>query len=231
MTCGCPHSLTAKGYAGIMYAFRNVIMWIPNAFVCFFLLAKMTPFCYNKHICAKWGMLMKHKTLWIRITAVACGLLLTVVGIAGVFAEDVPVVTQEEVVTAAPIVTDPVTDPPMWTESPTQAPTFPPTQPPTQPPVATTAQTVITEPPAQQETTRTQTPTENAGGNLDDNSSRPQATEFVPPTIPKTVSEKSYTTNYAAGIISWICVIVGLIVIFAVAASTKLSAFRTRGRT
>lgn len=51
----------------------------------------------------------------------------------------------------------------------------------------------------------------------------PDVTEFVPPTLPKTVSQKTYSTNYTAGIISWICVIVGVIVVIAVLTSTKIS--------
>ena len=56
----------------------------------------------------------------------------------------------------------------------------------------------------------------------------PDTTEFVAPTLPKTVSTKNYTTNYAAGIISWLCVLVGVIVIISVAVSTKLSGSRDR---
>lgn len=48
-------------------------------------------------------------------------------------------------------------------------------------------------------------------------------TEFVAPTVAKTVSSKSYTTNYTAGIVSWICVGVGIIVVAAVLISNKVS--------
>lgn len=47
--------------------------------------------------------------------------------------------------------------------------------------------------------------------------------EFVPPTVSKTVSQRSYSTNYTAGIVSWICVGVGLLLMFIVALSTKIS--------
>lgn len=51
---------------------------------------------------------------------------------------------------------------------------------------------------------------------------------FEPPTLPKTISQKTYSTNYSAGIISWICVGVGVIVIIVVLVSTKISG-RRRG--
>lgn len=43
------------------------------------------------------------------------------------------------------------------------------------------------------------------------------------PTVAKTVSEKKYSTNYTAGIVSWACVGVGIIVVAAVLISTKVS--------
>ena len=165
-------------------------------------------------------MNMKHRTLINRITAVVFGLLMLAAGMTGVFAENDPVVTEE------PIVTVPVTDEPIWTDPPTDPPTEPPTVPPTEPvtEVTTEAPTQATTATGAQETT--EKPTENGGYiNVD-----PIPTEFVPPTIPKTVSNKNYTTNVAAGIISRVCVIVGLIVIFAVIASTKLSGYRAGRR-
>lgn len=49
-------------------------------------------------------------------------------------------------------------------------------------------------------------------------------TSFIQsPTVPKTVSKKQYSTNYTAGIISWACVGVGVIVAAAVLISTKVS--------
>ncbi len=55
-------------------------------------------------------------------------------------------------------------------------------------------------------------------------------TEFVAPTLAKTVSEKSYSTNYTFGVISWICVIVGIIVVAAVLISNKVSGRKSMGR-
>lgn len=48
-----------------------------------------------------------------------------------------------------------------------------------------------------------------------------ETTEFQAPTLAKTISDKQYSTNYTAGIISWICVAVGVIVVAAVLISTK----------
>ena len=49
-------------------------------------------------------------------------------------------------------------------------------------------------------------------------------TSFIQtPTVSKTVSEKQYSTNYTAGIISWVCVGAGIIVVTAVLISTKAS--------
>ena len=140
-----------------------------------------------------------------RIIALLCGAVLCLGGLATAFAaEDDPFIGESDpvIVTDSPIYTDPpiVTDPP--TAPVTDAPT--------------TLPQVQTEP-----------ATEGGGGMID---YRPDTTEFVPPTIPKTVSEKSYSTNYAFGIISWICVLVGVIVIISVAASTKASAYRSRRR-
>ena len=166
-------------------------------------------------------MNMKHRTLINRITAVIFGLVMISAGVVGVFAEEEPVVTEQ------PIVTVPVTEEPIWTDTPTEPPTDPPTVPPTEPVTEATTQAptqATTAPATAQETTEAHT---ESGGVIHDNT---DTTEFVPPTIPKTVSEKSYTTNAAAGIISWICVIVGLIVIFAVAVSTKLSGYRAGRR-
>ena len=140
-----------------------------------------------------------------RIIALLCGAVLCLGGLATAFAaEDDPFIGESD-----PVI---VTDSPIYTAPPIV--TDPPTAPVTDAP--TTLPQVQTEP-----------ATEGGGGMID---YRPDTTEFVPPTIPKTVSEKSYSTNYAFGIISWICVLVGVIVIISVAASTKASAYRSRRR-
>ena len=158
-----------------------------------------------------------------RIIALLCGAALCFGGLITAFAEGENPLPgeQEQVVTDVPIVTDPpiVTEPiqtfPIETEPIVTEPvivTDPPTAPPTQ--EATTLPQAETQP-----------VTQNGGGYIEQD---PQPTEFVPPTIPKTVSEKSYTTNYAFGIISWICVLVGVIVIISVAISTKASGYSSR---
>ena len=50
------------------------------------------------------------------------------------------------------------------------------------------------------------------------------------PTVSKTVSKKQYSTNYTAGVISWACVGVGIIVAAAVLISTKVSGRKALGR-
>lgn len=52
----------------------------------------------------------------------------------------------------------------------------------------------------------------------------PDSTEFQAPTIAKTVSEKKYSTSYTAGIVSWICVGLGVVAIAVVMISTKVGA-------
>ena len=56
-------------------------------------------------------------------------------------------------------------------------------------------------------------------------------TSFIQtPTVSKTVSKKQYSTNYTAGIVSWACVGVGIIVAAAVLISTKVSGRKAVGR-
>lgn len=50
------------------------------------------------------------------------------------------------------------------------------------------------------------------------------------PTLSKTVSTKTYSTNYTAGIVSWVCVIIGVIVVAVVLISTKISGKKGSGR-
>lgn len=55
-------------------------------------------------------------------------------------------------------------------------------------------------------------------------------TFLITPTVPKTVSQKTYSTNYAFGVTSWICVGVGIIVILSVLISTKAGGRRNNQR-
>lgn len=120
-----------------------------------------------------------------------------------------------------PVYTEPVyTDEPVYTE----------------PPVETEAPTEYAEPVTetqeqeQQEATAYAAPVENDNNNHIDNNGSNKPTEFFePPTLPKTVSKKTYSTNYTAGIVSWICVGVGIIVMAVVLISNKISGRRRMG--
>ena len=57
-----------------------------------------------------------------------------------------------------------------------------------------------------------------------------ETTEFVAPTVAKTVSDKKYETNYTAGIVSWICVGLGILVVFVVLVSNKVSGGKAKRR-
>lgn len=50
-----------------------------------------------------------------------------------------------------------------------------------------------------------------------------EPTGFIAPAMDKSVSNKTYSTDYTAGIVSWICVGVGVVVVTAVLVSTKAS--------
>ena len=162
---------------------------------------------------------MKAKKLLQLILALSCVCLLAFGSVSAVWAgEEVETTvagTEEIAVETEPtIVTEPDTEPVTETDPYTE----PETEPETTVPETTQPQT---------ETAKT---TEARTEYIADVTEQtPDTTEFVAPTLPKTVSTKNYTTNYAAGAISWICVLVGIIVIISVAVSTKLSGRRDRG--
>lgn len=128
----------------------------------------------------------------------------------------------EEIVTEAPpqeftepqtevIITDPVV---------TEAPA-----PETEPPVTEVqTQAVYTEPvtEAQQTQAEQQVQTDAYTQPVAPIANIEPTTEFVAPTLPKTVSEKKYSTNSTAGTVSWICVGVGVLVALVMIISTKL---------
>lgn len=163
-----------------------------------------------------------------RIIALFCGVALFIGGLATAFAANDPMPFDPES-NPDPVVTEQIiTDPPINTDPPIETIPIETTIPVTEPIVTDPPTTVpVTETPTTLPQVQTEPVTEGGGGIIDDH---PDTTEFVPPTIPKTVSEKSYSTNYAFGVISWICVLVGVIVIISVAASTKASAYRSRRR-
>ncbi len=161
---------------------------------------------------------MKKNKLFARAAAVLLGVILIVFGTAGALAE----MSDDSSSSDAPAQTErvePETEPQPETEAPqpeTEAP-----QPETEAPQAETEA-------PQPETEAPQPETQNQIENIDNGNTG--ATEFfIPPTVPKTVSKKTYSTNYAFGIASWICTAVGIIVILAVAISTKAAGGRNRG--
>ena len=114
--------------------------------------------------------------------------------------------------------TDPeTTDPEPTDPEPTQpVPTEP------EPTVPVTTEPVETVPPT----------TEDAGGGVDPHVTVPFDTKPLienKSDIDKSISKKTYSTDYTAGIVSWICVGVGLIVMLVMLVSTKISG-RKSGR-
>lgn len=118
----------------------------------------------------------------------------------------------EEPVYTAPVYTDPIVETTQYVEPATEQPVA--TQAPYEEPETETPQ-VQTEQPTQAQ--YVDEPEE-------------ETTEFVAPTVAKTVSEKKYETNYTAGMISWICVGVGLLVVAFVVISTKVSGRKANRR-
>lgn len=113
-------------------------------------------------------------------------------------------------------VTEPVTEPETIYEEPTYV--EPATEPQTEY-VASEATEYVEEQTEQTPTQEVQEQTEYYAQNVTESVDK---TEFVAPTVAKTVSTKSYTTNYTAGIVSWICVAIGVIVVAAVLISNKV---------
>lgn len=167
---------------------------------------------------------MKYKNLIPKAAAVLLGVALIAFGTFGVLADNddssssAPESSQSEQV-------DPVTEAPQpVTEEPQPEP-----QPQTEEP-----QPVTEEPQPEPETeyvekeTEYEEPEQNYYVNNEDNYT-PNATQYIAPhTVPKTVSKKTYSTNYAFGAASWICAAVGIIVILAVAISTKAGGRKNR---
>lgn len=122
-----------------------------------------------------------------------------------------PVVTEHVSVETEPQYTEPVYTEPVYTEAPTTEYVAPVTEEPT----TEYVQPETTETPQQEETQYQNQYVETQA---------PDSTEFQAPTIAKTVSEKKYSTSYTAGIVSWICVGLGVVAIAVVMISTKVGA-------
>ena len=155
---------------------------------------------------------MKHSKLGARVFAILFGVMLLLFGTFGVLADNDDSSSSGSSVPDEPAQTEYV---PPETEAPqpeTEAP---------QPEPETAAPQPETEAPQQE--------TERQINNIDNNSNTGTTEFFIPPTVPKTVSQKTYSTNKAFGAASWICVAVGIVVILAVAISTKAGGRKNRG--
>ena len=121
-----------------------------------------------------------------------------------------PVVTEYVPVETEPQYTEPIYTEPVYTEAPTTEYVEPETE-------ERTSEYVQpeTEAPTQEETQYQNQYVETQATD---------STEFQAPTIAKTVSEKKYSTSYTAGIVSWICVGLGVVAIAVVMISTKVGA-------
>lgn len=122
-----------------------------------------------------------------------------------------PVVTEYVPDETEPQYTEPIYTEPVYTEAPTTEYDVPPE---TEAPATEYVQPATDEP-VQEETQYQNQYVETQA---------PDSTEFQAPTIAKTVSEKKYSTSYTAGIVSWICVGLGVVAIAVVMISTKVGA-------
>lgn len=122
-----------------------------------------------------------------------------------------PVVTEYVPDETEPQYTEPIYTEPVYTEAPTTEYVEHETEEPT----TEYVQPETTEAPVQEETQYQNQYVETQATD---------STEFQAPTIAKTVSEKKYSTSYTAGIVSWICVGLGIVVIAVVMISTKVGA-------
>lgn len=122
-----------------------------------------------------------------------------------------PVVTEYVPDETEPQYTEPIYTEPVYTEAPTTEYVEHETEEPT----TEYVQPETTEAPVQEETQYQNQYVETQATDT---------TEFQAPTIAKTVSEKKYSTSYTAGIVSWICVGLGVVVIAVVMISTKVGA-------
>ena len=148
---------------------------------------------------------MKHSKLGARVFAILFGVMLLLFGTFGVLADNDDSSSSGSYVPDEPAQTEYV---PPETEAP-------------KPEIETEA--------PQRETEAPQQETERQINNIDNNSNTGTTEFFIPPTVPKTVSQKTYSTNKAFGAASWICVAVGIVVILAVAISTKAGGRKNRG--
>lgn len=175
----------------------------------------------------KWGIKMKSEFMTKKVFTAALVIIIALFCTTTVFAIDADGdgyddETGEYIgeVTTAPINTEPVNTEPEYTDPVIT------TEPQTEPVIETT-QPHTDEP---QTEPNYEEPTENVTyAQSIEPDVQPTTEFFQPPTLAKTVSKKQYSTNYTAGIISWACVAVGVLVIFVVLVSNKLSGKRNSG--
>lgn len=166
----------------------------------------------------QWGIKMKNEVIFKRVISLVIVVVVTLFCGITVFAVDLDgdgIDDDEPVYTEAQ--TEYVEPEPVQTEAPTEYVE----------PVQTEEQTEYVEP----EPVQTEAPTEYVEPVQTEEQTEyvapapvvQETTEFQAPTVAKTISDKQYSTNYTAGIISWICVAVGIIVVAVVLISTKAS--------
>lgn len=161
---------------------------------------------------------MKFKNILKKTTLLIIVILLNICAIFSVFSVDETIgedIVTEPVTVATEVVTEQVTQAP--TEQVTDAPTEEPTEEPTEKPTEKATENVATE-----ETTLTTYGTTE---------SLPQATTMetvTAVTVPKSEAEESGDLTY--GLVSWACVIVGVLVITVILISNKTKGRGARGK-
>ena len=173
---------------------------------------------------------MKSDFIIKRILSIAIAVLLVMLGSITAFAVDLdgdgiddepsyietqPIVETQPAFSTEPVYTEPETTEPVYTEPETTEPQETTTEPITE--QTTTNENNYTEPTTFQEQTQSVTQLQTIPS-VEDFTLDPEV-----PTVSKTVSEKDYSTNKTAGIISWACVLGGILIVFLVMTGTKLS--------
>lgn len=162
---------------------------------------------------------MKSEKLLNRAIGILLVVIITLFSTATVFAEDIDGdgIDDEIIETLSPEYTEPEYTEPVYTEPVTEY------EEPTTEYIEETTE-LYTEETTEYVEAETEEQTQQQTEYIANEEPQQEATtEFVAPTVAKTVSQKKYETNYTAGIISWICVGVGILVVSAVLVSTKVS--------
>ena len=169
---------------------------------------------------------MKYKKLIPRAAAVLLGVMLIAFGTFGVLADNEdqssgnPDSSQSEQVDPATEAPQPVTEEPQPEPQPETEVPQPETEEPQPEPEPETKYV--------EDVTEYSEPEQNNYVNSWEGTNTDPTKFLSSPAVPKTVSEKTYSTNYMFGAVSWICAGVGIVVILAVAISTKASGRRKK---